>query len=48
MMERNMSSDDRKPGERPPKPKNTPSAKEREKPSPRLHQPEPEETRKED
>jgi hypothetical protein len=34
-----MSSDQKKPGERPPKPTNTPSAKERGKPKPWLHQP---------
>jgi hypothetical protein len=45
-MEWDMSTDDRKPGERPPKPRNTPSAKERGKPQPWLPQPEPDETRK--
>jgi hypothetical protein len=35
-----MSSDQKKPGERPPKPTNTPSARERGKPKPWLHQPE--------
>jgi hypothetical protein len=35
-----MSSDQRRPGERPPEPTNTPSAKERGKPKPWLRQPE--------
>jgi hypothetical protein len=35
-----MSSDQKEPGERPPKPTNTPSAKERGRPRPWLHQPE--------
>jgi hypothetical protein len=34
-----MSSDHNKPGERSPEPTNTPSAKERRKPKPWLHQP---------
>jgi hypothetical protein len=45
-LEQNMPCDDRKPGERPPKPRNTPSAKERGKPQPWLPQPSPEDTRK--
>ena len=36
---RTMSNDDKKPGERTPKPMNTPSAQERGKPKPWLHQP---------
>jgi hypothetical protein len=34
-----MSSEQKKPGERPPEPTNTPSAKQRGKPTPWLHQP---------
>jgi hypothetical protein len=34
-----MSSDQKRPGERPPKPTNTPSARERGRPKPWLHQP---------
>jgi hypothetical protein len=35
-----MGNEEKKPGERPPEPTNTPPAKERGKPKPKLHQPE--------